>query len=181
MSTSGLGTHSYRAPSTPCAWPTLGSHKRGRLRGPQGGGGRPAPGWAPADSRGGAGLGRACCGAGLVSPGPPCLRGRRSRRLASAGPAAGVLAPHCLPGAGFLDWVPKKMQRVGCVELLNTVQRRVQPRLHVFGHIHEGGCAGWRRRLSTALKRGRLAPPPRSHPLPDLLAEGNSPFLMHAL
>ncbi|MEJ1271424.1 metallophosphoesterase domain containing 1 [Cricetulus griseus] len=41
-------------------------------------------------------------------------------------------------GGGFLDWVPKKMQRVGCVELLNTVQRRVQPRLHVFGHIHEG-------------------------------------------
>ncbi|XP_011367407.1 metallophosphoesterase domain-containing protein 1 [Pteropus vampyrus] len=40
--------------------------------------------------------------------------------------------------SGFLDWVPKKMQRVGCVELLNTVQRRVQPRLHVFGHIHEG-------------------------------------------
>ncbi|KAB0385292.1 hypothetical protein FD755_000248, partial [Muntiacus reevesi] len=41
------------------------------------------------------------------------------------------------PLPGFLDWVPKKMQRVGCVELLNTVQRRVQPRLHVFGHIHE--------------------------------------------
>ena len=40
--------------------------------------------------------------------------------------------------AGFLDWVPKKMQRVGCMELLNTVQRRVQPKLHVFGHIHEG-------------------------------------------
>ncbi|KAG8005737.1 Metallophosphoesterase domain-containing protein 1 [Nibea albiflora] len=39
---------------------------------------------------------------------------------------------------GFLDWVPKKMQRVGCMELLNTVQRRVQPKLHVFGHIHEG-------------------------------------------
>ncbi|XP_008842950.1 metallophosphoesterase domain-containing protein 1 isoform X1 [Nannospalax galili] len=43
------------------------------------------------------------------------------------------------PPLGFLDWVPKKMQRVGCVELLNTVQRRVQPRLHVFGHIHEVG------------------------------------------
>ena len=42
------------------------------------------------------------------------------------------------PFAGFLDWVPKKMQRVGCMELLNTVQRRVQPKLHVFGHIHEG-------------------------------------------
>lgn len=40
--------------------------------------------------------------------------------------------------AGFLDWVPKKMQRVGCMELLNTVQRRVQPKLHIFGHIHEG-------------------------------------------
>lgn len=45
---------------------------------------------------------------------------------------------------GFLDWVPKKMQRVGCVELLNTVQRRVQPRLHVFGHIHEGEWVGRR-------------------------------------
>lgn len=27
---------------------------------------------------------------------------------------------------------------VGCVELLNTVQKRVKPRYHVFGHIHEG-------------------------------------------
>ncbi|XP_059582625.1 metallophosphoesterase domain-containing protein 1 isoform X7 [Alligator mississippiensis] len=45
------------------------------------------------------------------------------------------------PPLGFLDWVPKKMQRVGCVELLNTVQRRIQPRLHVFGHIHEGVAA----------------------------------------
>jgi len=27
---------------------------------------------------------------------------------------------------------------VGCVELLNTVQRRVRPKLHVFGGIHEG-------------------------------------------
>ncbi|MBN3312320.1 MPPD1 protein, partial [Atractosteus spatula] len=48
-----------------------------------------------------------------------------------------VLITHC-PPLGFLDWVPKKMQRVGCMELLNTVQRRVQPKLHVFGHIHEG-------------------------------------------
>ena len=44
----------------------------------------------------------------------------------------------CCLCVGFLDWVPKKMQRVGCMELLNTVQRRVQPKLHVFGHIHEG-------------------------------------------
>uniref|UniRef100_A0A3B3TCN3 Metallophosphoesterase domain containing 1 n=1 Tax=Paramormyrops kingsleyae TaxID=1676925 RepID=A0A3B3TCN3_9TELE len=48
-----------------------------------------------------------------------------------------ILVTHC-PPLGFLDWVPRKMQRVGCVELLNTVQRRVQPKLHVFGHIHEG-------------------------------------------
>uniref|UniRef100_A0A1B6DNH8 Calcineurin-like phosphoesterase domain-containing protein n=1 Tax=Clastoptera arizonana TaxID=38151 RepID=A0A1B6DNH8_9HEMI len=28
--------------------------------------------------------------------------------------------------------------RAGCVELLATVQKRVKPRYHVFGHIHEG-------------------------------------------
>lgn len=27
---------------------------------------------------------------------------------------------------------------VGCVELLNTIQKRVKPKFHVFGHIHEG-------------------------------------------
>ena len=29
-------------------------------------------------------------------------------------------------------------QRAGCAELLSTVQLRVKPKLHVFGHIHEG-------------------------------------------
>ncbi|GLH00195.1 hypothetical protein R5R35_000044 [Gryllus longicercus] len=28
--------------------------------------------------------------------------------------------------------------RAGCVELLSTVQQRVRPKYHVFGHIHEG-------------------------------------------
>nr|CAD7195259.1 unnamed protein product [Timema douglasi] len=28
--------------------------------------------------------------------------------------------------------------RAGCVELLTTVQHRVRPKYHVFGHIHEG-------------------------------------------
>ncbi|KAK9892537.1 hypothetical protein WA026_020520 [Henosepilachna vigintioctopunctata] len=28
--------------------------------------------------------------------------------------------------------------RAGCVELLNTVQMRVKPKYHIFGHIHEG-------------------------------------------
>lgn len=29
-------------------------------------------------------------------------------------------------------------QRAGCVELLATVQQRVKPKYHIFGHIHEG-------------------------------------------
>lgn len=28
--------------------------------------------------------------------------------------------------------------RAGCVELLTTVQNRVKPKYHVFGHVHEG-------------------------------------------
>jgi hypothetical protein len=28
--------------------------------------------------------------------------------------------------------------RAGYVELLNTVQKRVRPKYHVYGHIHEG-------------------------------------------
>lgn len=29
-------------------------------------------------------------------------------------------------------------ERAGCVELLSTVQKRVKPKYHIFGHIHEG-------------------------------------------
>ena len=28
--------------------------------------------------------------------------------------------------------------RAGCVELLSTIQHRVKPKYHLFGHIHEG-------------------------------------------
>lgn len=28
--------------------------------------------------------------------------------------------------------------RAGCVELLNTVQNRVRPKYHIYGHVHEG-------------------------------------------
>lgn len=28
--------------------------------------------------------------------------------------------------------------RTGCVDLLHTIQTRVKPKYHVFGHIHEG-------------------------------------------
>lgn len=50
----------------------------------------------------------------------------------------GVFIHAVLLASGFRDWVPKELQRVGCVELLNTVQRRVRPKLHVYGGIHEG-------------------------------------------
>lgn len=69
----------------------------------------------------------------------------------------------CVLPSGFRDWVPKELQRVGCVELLNTVQRRVRPKLHVFGGIHEGkeqllpsSSSGWfqRKRLSMVCCKG---------------------------
>jgi Icc-related predicted phosphoesterase len=40
------------------------------------------------------------------------------------------------PPFGILDWTARG-ERVGCEDLLEAV-RRVKPRLHVFGHIHEG-------------------------------------------
>lgn len=40
------------------------------------------------------------------------------------------------PPLGLLDWVPGKGM-VGCEELRNAVTR-ARPRLHIFGHIHEG-------------------------------------------
>ncbi len=40
------------------------------------------------------------------------------------------------PPFGVLDWTARG-ERVGCEELLAAVQR-VKPKLHVFGHIHEG-------------------------------------------
>uniref|UniRef100_A0A2P2HYZ2 Metallophosphoesterase MPPED2-like n=1 Tax=Hirondellea gigas TaxID=1518452 RepID=A0A2P2HYZ2_9CRUS len=47
-----------------------------------------------------------------------------------------VLLTHGPPlGHGDLTW---RGIRAGCVELLNTVQNRVKPKYHVFGHIHEG-------------------------------------------
>ena len=40
------------------------------------------------------------------------------------------------PPLGFGD-VVKGGQRAGCCELLSTVQDRVKPKYHIFGHIHE--------------------------------------------
>ena len=51
---------------------------------------------------------------------------------------AGLSLCSCVPGRGDLC---VSHTRAGCVELLNTVQKRVKPKYHVFGHIHEGnGC-----------------------------------------
>lgn len=47
-----------------------------------------------------------------------------------------VLVTHG-PPLGHGDLVAHRDERVGCADLLEAVQR-VRPRLHVFGHIHEG-------------------------------------------
>ena len=41
------------------------------------------------------------------------------------------------PPLGYGD-LCKSGVRAGCAELLSTIQLRVKPKLHVFGHIHEG-------------------------------------------
>ncbi|XP_022111965.1 metallophosphoesterase MPPED2-like isoform X1 [Acanthaster planci] len=47
-----------------------------------------------------------------------------------------VLVTHG-PPLGHGDLTTSK-ERAGCVELLTTIQRRVKPKYHIFGHIHEG-------------------------------------------
>ncbi|GMR36360.1 hypothetical protein PMAYCL1PPCAC_06555 [Pristionchus mayeri] len=50
-----------------------------------------------------------------------------------------VLITHT-PPLGHGDTL-RNGQRVGCVELLNSVTKRIKPKYHVFSHIHEGyGC-----------------------------------------
>ncbi|OQO11793.1 hypothetical protein B0A48_03520 [Cryoendolithus antarcticus] len=41
------------------------------------------------------------------------------------------------PPAGILDLVPGKNERIGCNSLLKAVEK-ARPKLHCFGHIHEG-------------------------------------------
>ncbi|CAB4065127.1 Metallophosphoesterase domain-containing protein 1,Metallophosphoesterase MPPED2 [Lepeophtheirus salmonis] len=47
-----------------------------------------------------------------------------------------ILITHS-PPVGYGDHCSTGV-RAGCVELLNTVQRRVKPKYHIYGHIHEG-------------------------------------------
>ena len=51
-------------------------------------------------------------------------------------PGIDILLSHS-PPVGHGDFCVSGV-RAGCVELLSTVQRRVKPKYHVFGHIHEG-------------------------------------------
>jgi len=41
------------------------------------------------------------------------------------------------PPLGYGDLCSSRL-RAGCTELLSTIQQRVKPMMHVFGHIHEG-------------------------------------------
>ena len=47
-----------------------------------------------------------------------------------------ILVTHT-PPVGYGDRCATGV-RAGCVELLNTVQKRVKPKYHIYGHIHEG-------------------------------------------
>lgn len=49
-----------------------------------------------------------------------------------------ILVTHT-PPLGFGDLCCTGV-RAGCTELLTTVQKRVMPKYHIFGHVHEGNC-----------------------------------------
>ena len=61
-----------------------------------------------------------------------------------------ILVTHT-PPVGYGDRCATGV-RAGCVELLNIVQKRVKPKYHVYGHIHEG-IETWyhRKRLNNLL------------------------------
>jgi Icc-related predicted phosphoesterase len=46
-----------------------------------------------------------------------------------------ILVTHGPPA--FIGDLTNSQQHVGCLELLNTIQQRVKPKYHIFGHVHE--------------------------------------------
>eukprot|EP00656_Telonema_subtile_P016431 TRINITY_DN18679_c0_g1_i2.p1 TRINITY_DN18679_c0_g1~~TRINITY_DN18679_c0_g1_i2.p1 ORF type:complete len:328 (-),score=39.27 TRINITY_DN18679_c0_g1_i2:71-1054(-) len=65
-------------------------------------------------------------------------RGQECREVWSKIPTdCDVLLTHG-PPLGHGDLLHPSGGRAGCLDLLNTVQCRVKPQYHVFGHIHEG-------------------------------------------
>ncbi|CAG9535091.1 unnamed protein product [Cercopithifilaria johnstoni] len=68
-----------------------------------------------------------------------------------------VLITHT-PPLGHGDMLPTG-SHVGCVELLNSVVKRIRPKYHVFGHIHSGyGCTtdGYTKFVNCSLVDDRL-------------------------
>ncbi|KAJ8307239.1 hypothetical protein KUTeg_015323 [Tegillarca granosa] len=77
------------------------------------------------------------------------------------------------PPVGYGD-VTSGGNHVGCVELLNTVQKRVVPNYHIFGHIHEGygmftdGTTNFINASTCTLRYKPVNPPiVFDYPLPD--------------
>uniref|UniRef100_H2YAX2 Calcineurin-like phosphoesterase domain-containing protein n=1 Tax=Ciona savignyi TaxID=51511 RepID=H2YAX2_CIOSA len=96
-----------------------------------------------------------------------------------------ILMTHS-PPAGQLDVVQPRSERVGCVELMNTVQLRVQPKYHVFGHIHESygistdGCHTF---INCTTVNKELAPSNKAvyidFPTPEGAVEGITDIIQH--
>lgn len=52
------------------------------------------------------------------------------------------------PPQGILDTIHKDGEHLGCADLMDIVDNRVQPHIHAFGHIHGGyGQRQWRETL----------------------------------
>ncbi|OWF35862.1 metallophosphoesterase MPPED2-like [Mizuhopecten yessoensis] len=89
------------------------------------------------------------------------------------------------PPVGYGD-VVKGGNHVGCVELLNVVQKVVKPKYHVFGHIHEGygvstdGCTTFIN-ASTCTTRYRPSNPAvvLDFPLPSGHSKEEDPIIIH--
>ncbi|VDM92023.1 unnamed protein product [Onchocerca ochengi] len=68
-----------------------------------------------------------------------------------------VLITHT-PPLGHGDILPTGLH-AGCVELLNSVVKRIRPKYHIFGHIHSGyGCTtdGYTKFVNCSLMNDRL-------------------------
>ncbi|XP_078490842.1 metallophosphoesterase MPPED2-like [Ciona intestinalis] len=96
-----------------------------------------------------------------------------------------ILMTHS-PPAGQLDQVHPDGERVGCVELMNTVQLRVQPKYHVFGHIHESygyNYDGAHRFINCTSVNLEMVPSNKpviiDLPTPEGAKEGISGFVQH--
>lgn len=61
----------------------------------------------------------------------------RWRRLELVPDDTNVLITHG-PALGIFDWIPDIAEHVGCFPLSKTIDRLLQLKAHVCGHVHEG-------------------------------------------